>query len=73
MRSVKKGVLRNFAKLTGKHLCQSLFFILKLQAPPFSQNTSGRLVLLCIVNIAFLSGIIFSFFFKMEKKFEGIL
>ena len=24
--SVTKGVLRNFAKLTGKHLCQSLFF-----------------------------------------------
>ena len=24
--SIKKGVLRNFAKLTGKHLCQSLFF-----------------------------------------------
>ena len=23
--SVMKGVLRNFAKLTGKHLCQSLF------------------------------------------------
>ena len=23
--SVKRGVLRNFAKLTGKHLCQSLF------------------------------------------------
>ena len=22
----KKGVLRNFAKITGKHLCQSLFF-----------------------------------------------
>ena len=22
----KKGVIRNFAKLTGKHLCQSLFF-----------------------------------------------
>ena len=22
----KKGVLRNFAKVTGKHLCQSLFF-----------------------------------------------
>ena len=31
----KKGVLRNFAKFTGKHLCQSLFLI-KLQAsrPP---------------------------------------
>ena len=24
--SIKKGVLRNFAKSTGKHLCQSLFF-----------------------------------------------
>ena len=22
----KKGVLRNFVKSTGKHLCQSLFF-----------------------------------------------
>ena len=25
-RSIKKGVLKNFAKFTGKHLCQSLFF-----------------------------------------------
>ena len=24
--SVRKGVIRNFAKFTGKHLCQSLFF-----------------------------------------------
>ena len=24
--SLKKGVLRNFTKFTGKHLCQSLFF-----------------------------------------------
>ena len=24
--SVRKGVLRNFAKFRGKHLCQSLFF-----------------------------------------------
>ena len=24
--SIKKCVLRNFAKFTGKHLCQSLFF-----------------------------------------------
>ena len=23
---MKKGFLRNFTKLTGKHLCQSLFF-----------------------------------------------
>ena len=25
--SVKKDVLKNFSKFTGKHLCQSLFFI----------------------------------------------
>ena len=24
--SIKKGVLRNFTKFTGKYLCQSLFF-----------------------------------------------
>ena len=24
--SVKIGVLKNFAKLTGKHLCQDVFF-----------------------------------------------
>ena len=24
--SIKEGVLRNFTKFTGKHLCQSLFF-----------------------------------------------
>ena len=24
--SMKKGVLRNLTKFTGKHLCQSLFF-----------------------------------------------
>ena len=24
--SVRKGILRNFTKFTGKHLCQSLFF-----------------------------------------------
>ena len=31
----KKGVLKNFAKFGGKHLCQSLFI----------QKTSGRLLL----------------------------
>ena len=25
--SIRNGVLKNFAKLTGKHLCQSLFYI----------------------------------------------
>ena len=37
----KKGVLENFAKFTGKHQCQSLFFI-KLQV---LQNTTRRLLL----------------------------
>ena len=31
-KSFKKGVLRNFAKFTGKHLWQSLFFNKGLQA-----------------------------------------
>ena len=30
--SVKNGILRNFSKFTGKHVCQSLFFLVKLQA-----------------------------------------
>ena len=28
---MKIGVLKNFAKFTGKHLCQSLLFLIKLQ------------------------------------------
>ena len=35
----KKGVLKNFVKLTEKHLCQSLFFI-KLRTF-FLKNTPG--------------------------------
>ena len=44
--SVRKGILRNFAKFTGKHLCQSLFFN-KVAGPrtPFSQSTSVQLLL----------------------------
>ena len=49
----KKGVLRNFAKVTGKNLCQSLFIkkrlwhscfpvnFAKFLRTPFLQNTSG--------------------------------
>ena len=40
--SVRKGVPRNFAKLTGKHLCQRT---------PFLQNTSGRLLLLMLSDV----------------------
>ena len=38
--SMKKGVLKNFAKFTGKHLCQSLF-INKVAVPrPFLKSDS---------------------------------
>ena len=30
--SLKKGVLKNFSEFTGKHLCQSPDFLIKLQA-----------------------------------------
>ena len=67
--SVKNGVLRNFAKFRGKHLCQVLIFnkvagpepetlfkkrlwhrcfplnFAKFLRTPFSQKTSGRLLL----------------------------
>ena len=50
---VKKCVLTNFAKFTGKDLCQSPFFhkvaglrpSKKFLRTPFVQNTSGRLLL----------------------------
>ena len=44
---MKKGVIRNFAKFTGKHLCQSLFF--NKVAGPFLQNTSKRLLVVVAV------------------------
>ena len=43
--SWKKGVLKNCARFTGKHLCQSLFFDKVAGFRPFLQNTSGRLFL----------------------------
>ena len=48
----KTGVLRNFAKLTEKHLCQGLFFnLIKL-------NTFGQLLLhalkLCLKDCVFV-------------------
>ena len=58
--SIMKGILRNFAKFTGRQLCQSLFLnkfaglwhscfpvnFAKFLRTPFLQNTSGRLLLL---------------------------
>ena len=44
-RSLEKDVLRNFAKFTGKHLCQGLFF-----NKFFLQNTSRRLHLYLLIT-----------------------
>ena len=38
--SMRKGVLRNFAKFTGKHLCQSLFFC-RLRPATLLKRDSG--------------------------------
>ena len=59
--SIIKGILRNFTKFTGKHLCQSLrpatllkkrlwhgcfpMNFVKFSRTPYLQNTSGRLLL----------------------------
>ena len=49
---LKKGVLKNFANVTGKHLCQALvqvfFFVenfVKVLRTNFLLNTTGRLFL----------------------------
>ena len=47
--SIEKDVLRNFEKLTGKHLCRSLLFLIKLQAWDlrFSEKESPAQVFSC--------------------------
>ena len=44
----KKGVLKNFAKFTGKHLCQSLLFnkVAGLKAATLLKKNSGTGVFL---------------------------
>ena len=43
--SVRKGVLRNFAKFTGKQQCNKVPGLSKFLRTPFLQNTSCRLLL----------------------------
>ena len=47
----KKGVLRNFTKFTGKHLCQSLFFnkVAGLRTATLLKKGSGTGVFLSIL------------------------
>ena len=67
--SVRKGVLRNFPKFTGKYLCQSLFFTcahrcfpvmnyVKLLRTRFLQNTSGYLLLFLIFIVNCLANLL---------------
>ena len=48
----KKGVLRNFAKFTGKHLCQSLFInkVVGLRPATLIKKDSGTGVFLLILG-----------------------
>ena len=89
--SVRKGVLRNFAKFTGKHLRERLSLkksvwrrcftvnFTKFLRTPFSQNTSGRLLLWCpSVFCSWFEHLFFSvcFFlllclFKITFEFNG--
>ena len=91
----EKGVLRNFEKFTGKHLCQSLFFskaaglrpatllkkrfchrcflvnFLKFLRTPFSQNTSGRLLLMRIWKTILFSLLLqISYFYSLHERFK---
>ena len=61
----KKSVLRNFAKSTGKHLCQSLLFnkVVGLRTHSL-QNTSGRLLLFFTRNYINL-------YYKKPLDFSG--
>ena len=47
----KKGVLRNFAKFTGKHLCQSLFFNKVADLRPFFIEHLWWLILKAIATL----------------------
>ena len=43
----KTGVLRNFAKFTGKHLCQSIFFNKKAEVRNFIKKETLAQVFSC--------------------------
>ena len=47
--SIKKGILRNFTKFTGKHLCQSLFF--DKVGCFWKQTGAGFWILLIFLNL----------------------
>ena len=59
--SVRKGVLTNFAKFTGKHPCQGLPQHLFFRAPPgdcFLSNTTTRLYFLKEIVLAYFQSLL---------------
>ena len=68
--SVKKVVLRNLSKFTGKHLCQSLFFN---KAAHLTEHLFHRTPLgdcFCFAYQKTLFYILFCLFFKSSKIFS---
>ena len=52
--SIKKGILKNFAKFTGKHLCQSLFFIFwrNFKNTFFTKHLRGTASVICNIFLS---------------------
>ena len=55
--SIKKGVLKNFANFTGKHLCWSLFLITDLQARNFIKKILLQCFLIKLLRTPILKNI----------------
>ena len=51
--SMKKGVLKNFTKFTGKHLCESLFFNKDADLRPEACNFIEKETLAQVVSCEF--------------------
>ena len=67
--SMKKGILRNFAKFTGKHLCQSLFFN-KVAGLRYATLLKKRLWHMCFpVNFAKFLGTLFFYRTPLDDCF----
>ena len=72
----KKGVLKNFTKFTGKHLCQSLFFnnvlinILKKKTPAQVHSNSGGC--LCIIIWQEANNLLAYFFYQLKNKWQWV-
>ena len=70
---MKKGVLRNFAKLTGKPLCQSLFFnkVAGLRLAEHLQTTASDICCPCHWSLSIplkISENLFSGYIEIDQR-----